>query len=227
MAKLVEEHNQENTELVGGTLSKTEQFLDDNKKMVTFVVVGILVAVAAYYAYKKIYVASLEKEATAKMFVAERHFERDSFNLALKGVAPNVGFLDIIDQYGATRSANLAHYYAGVSYLHLGEYDKAIEHLKDFDGDDTQAAAIALGCIGDAYLEKDDMENAISYYNKAVDTEDGFAAPRYLKKMGLIYEKKGDVQKAIEMFEKIKKEYFESQEAIKADKYIARLKAKM
>lgn len=225
MAKRVDE-NHENQEFVEGTLSKTEEFLEDNKNTVTYVIIGLLVIVAAYFAYKKIYVANLEKEAVAKMFEAEKQFQRDSFNLALKGVPPNLGFLDIIDQYGPTRSANLANYYSGVSYLHLGEYENAIKYLKNFDGDDTQAGALALGCIGDAYLEKGETNNAIDYYEKAADTEDAFVAPRYLKKMGLVYEKNGEIDKAIEAFETIKKEYNQSQEAIKADKYIARLEAK-
>ena len=56
-----------------------------------------------------------ENEAKAQMWMAEQYFERDSFNLALNGDGNYLGFLDIIEEYGITKSANLANYYYGRS----------------------------------------------------------------------------------------------------------------
>ena len=57
-------------------------------------------------------------------------------NLGLEGAEGKYGFLDISTQFSGTKSANIANYYAGVSYLKLKEYEKAIEYLSKFDSDD-------------------------------------------------------------------------------------------
>ena len=66
------------------------------------------------------------------MFMAEKYFELDSFNLALNGNTEHLGFLDIIDDYKRTKSANLANYYAGLCYYYLGDYELAIDYVSDF-----------------------------------------------------------------------------------------------
>ncbi|MDZ7774475.1 MAG: hypothetical protein U5L09_02100 [Bacteroidales bacterium] len=68
----------------------------------------------------------LKKEATSQIFVAERYFEQDSLQLALNGDGQYPGFVEIADEYGMTKTGNLAHYYAGVSYLKLGEMKKLL-----------------------------------------------------------------------------------------------------
>lgn len=64
------------------------------------------------------------------------------------------GFLDIIETYSGTKSANLAKYYAGICYLHLGQHDAAIEFLNDYNAKDEPTNITRLGTIGDAYSEK-------------------------------------------------------------------------
>ena len=61
------------------------------------------------------------------MYAIRSYYEKDSFNLAINGDGTNPGFLDIIEDYSATPAGNLANYYVGVSYLHLGQYEDALE----------------------------------------------------------------------------------------------------
>ena len=77
-----------------------------------------------------------EVDAQSQIFRAEQYFEKDSFKLAFEGDGDALGFNDIIDEYGVTETANLAHYYAGICYLRLGEYENAIDDLKSFDSND-------------------------------------------------------------------------------------------
>jgi hypothetical protein len=52
------------------------------------------------------------------MMLAQQQFEKDSFQLALTNPGGGYsGFLDIIDSYSGTKTANLAKYYAGICYL--------------------------------------------------------------------------------------------------------------
>jgi len=220
--------NQDKMEGVEVALTKTEQFIEDNQKTLSIAIGIIVVIVAAFLGFKRFYVAPLEKEAQASMFVAEQYFQRDSFNLALNGDGNNWGFIDIISDYKFTKSANLAKYYAGISNLYLGDYEEAISYLKKFKSDDLMVGTIAIGAIGDAYSELNELDKAASYYEKAAaNNKNEFTTPVYLNKAGLIYEELGKYNKVVEMFEKIKTDYPNSQEGKSADKFIARAKIEL
>lgn len=214
-----------NFENVESALTKTEQFIEDNRKILTYVIVGIFLVVAAYLGFKRFYIAPLEGEAKTSMFVAEQYFQKDSFNLAINGDGNNWGFLDIIDEYGLTKSANLAKYYVGISYLNLGQYEEAISYLKKFKSNDMMVSVVAVGAIGDAYAELEQIDKAISYYKKAsTKNPNDFTSPIYLKKEAQLYELQGDYKKAISIYEEIKTKYAESQEGKNIDKFIAKAK---
>ena len=66
------------------------------------------------------------------MYQAERWLEMDSFKLALNGDGNYLGFLDIAKNYKFTKAGNLAKYSAGICYLHLGQYQDAIEYLTKY-----------------------------------------------------------------------------------------------
>ena len=162
------------------------------------------------------------------MYVAEQYFEKDSFKLALNGDGANYGFLDIIDEYSFTKAANLAHYYAGISYMRTGQYEDAIENLEKFDADDIMVASVALGAIGDCYVELNDNEKAASFYLKAGQRKkNAFTSPIYLKKAGLVFEELKKYEKALKAYETIKKDYPDSEEGKVDEKYITALKVKM
>ncbi len=208
-------------ENVENALSKTEQYIEENQRSLTIIVSVIAVIIAIYLGYKKFYLAPTEKEAEEEMYMAEKYFEADSFKLALEGDGNYLGFLDIIDEYGITKSANLAHYYAGICFLRMGDFESAIKELKKFDSNDVMVATVALGAIGDAYVELGELDEALSFYTKAASRKkNDFTTPIYLKKTGLVYEELGEYRKAIQMYESIEKEYPDSQEAFDIEKYI-------
>lgn len=217
------------------TLGRTEQFVENNKKNLGYgvaAVLGLILLVLAYINYVK---KPAETEAYAKIFHAEQYFEVDSLDLALFGDGINPGFLDIIDNYGSTKSGNLAHYYAGICYLKLSVDDeankqdyleKAIKELKDFSSDDLNIQPMAIGAIGDAYLEMGDLDKAVGYYMKAANhNENEFTTPLFLKKAGMTYGIIGDHEKALEAYNTIKVKYYQSVEGREIKKYIGREEA--
>ena len=215
----------ENLEVIQNTLGRTEQFIEENQKSVSIIIGAIIFIIVGYFAYQKFYVEPLESEAQQEMFMAQNYFALDSFQLALDGDGFNEGFLDIADDYGMTNTGMLANYYAGISYLHLGQYEDAIDYLKRFDAGDDMITTMAIGAIGDAYVEQDDIEEAISYYKKASERKtNDFITPLFLMKLGLVYEHLGQKEDALETYEKIKKDYMKSNEARKVNKYIERVK---
>jgi len=159
------------------------------------------------------------------MYIAEQYFEKDSFNLALQGDGNSMGFLDIINDYGITKSANLSNYYAGICYMHLGDYESAIQYLKKFESDDQAIQSIATGNIGDAYLETGRQKEALNMYLKAANRKNNqFVAPIYFMKAGALYEDMKDYKKALQTYETLQRKYPKSTETKDIEKYIARVK---
>ena len=203
--------------------SKSEQFVEKYKKQISYVIGGIAVVVAAYFAYIKLYLEPLETEAQSEMFRAEQYFNKDSLDKAINGDGAAYGFLDIIDIYGGTKSANLAHYYLGISYLEQGLYEDAIDELGQFSSDDVMLSSISEGAQGDAYMQLGEVENAIDQYKKAANVKpNNYTSPIYLLKAGQALESIGDYESAVDAYEKIKEDYPESQEGRDIQRYISR-----
>jgi uncharacterized protein HemY len=102
------------------------------------------------------------------MYKAEMYWQRDSFNLAINGRGDTLGMAAIAEEYGSTPAGNLANYYLGVSYLRTGQWDLAIEALEDFSSDDMFLSSMSIGMIGDAYMEKGDVDHAIEYEREQI-----------------------------------------------------------
>ncbi len=205
------------------TLTKTEQYIEDNQKSLTVIAGAIVAIVAIYLGFTNFYLEPLEQEAHADMYMAEIYFEKDSFNLALNGDGQYLGFLDIADEYSLTNAGNLANYYAGLCYLHTAQFEGAIEYLSDFSSDDIILSTLALGCIGDAYLELEDNSSALKYYEKAADNaSNDFTTPRYLMKQAIVLEMDEEFEDALKIYNQIKQDYSKSQIAQDIEKYIVR-----
>lgn len=213
-------------ESVENALTRTEHFIETNQKSLTIIVLAIIVVVGGYLGYKKLYLAPMEEQAQSQIFAAEQYFERDSFKLVLNGDGNYLGVLQIIDKYGPTKTANLAHYYAGISYRGLGKYQEAINHLKKFNAGDEMVTPIAFGAIGDCYVELNNLSEGVDYYEKAANYRNNdFTTPLYLKKAAIVYENLKKYDKAIELYEQIKADFPKSSEARDIEKELTRVKA--
>lgn len=227
MSKKKESH-QDQFESVENALSKTEHYIEENQKSLTIIILAIIIIVGGYLGYKRFVETPKENEAKAQMWMAEQYFARDSFNLALNGDGNYLGFLDIVDEYSITKSANLACYYSGISYLHIGQYENAIEYLKRFESDDKMIAPIAYGAIGDAYMELNNLDEALTFYTKAVNkSKNNFTTPIYLMKTGLVHKQKGDYKKALDAYKRIEKDFPNTSEGRQISKYIAQIETLM
>ncbi|MGM0496480.1 MAG: tetratricopeptide repeat protein [Bacteroidota bacterium] len=225
MSKKKKESAPEQLESVESALSRTEQFIENNQKTLTSVVFAIVIIVGGYLLFQRYYMNPMENEAKGQMFRAEQYFAQDSFNLALNGDGNYLGFLDIIDEYGMTKSANLAEYYSGISYLKLEQFDNAIEYLKDFKVNDKIIEPQKYGALGDAYMEKGDLDEALDYYEKAKGSNDNqFTTPYFMEKAAFVYEEKGEYDEAIELYKEIERKYPDSPQSEDVDKNVARLK---
>jgi tetratricopeptide (TPR) repeat protein len=186
----------------------------------------VLAAVAGYWAYGNFVQQPKEIKANEDIFAAENLFRKDSFALALNGTAGAPGFLKIIDKHSGTKAANLAHIYAGESYLQLGEYQKAIDQLNAFNaGGAKQIEAKVEGMLGDAYAELKKNDEAIEHYKKAgtLFADDQAISSEYLFRGALLSEIAGKNDQAIELYQMLKDKYPRTDKGFIVDKYLARL----
>lgn len=204
---------------------RTAAFWNKNSKYIVYAFVGLVLIVGGYLAYKTFVQLPEEKKASEAMFRAEEYFRMDSAQLALNGDASNPGFIKIISKYSGTKSGKLAKFYAGASYMKLGDFNNAIKYLKDFSTSDKLVGIRAAGLLGDAYAETGKKKEAVEQYKKAgtMYPTDNYNSPEYLFRAGLLYQDLGNNKEAIEMYKIIKDKYPSSQQGRDIEKYLARL----
>ncbi len=214
--------------------SKTEAWVEKNQKIILAVIGVVAVCVLGYFAYQQYIQKPKEIEAMNEMFQAQNYWEqaltaesKDSlFNLSLQGGEGKYGFIDIIENYSGTNAANLAHYYAGMAYLNTNKYQEAIEELDKFSSDDDILAPLAKGAIGDAFVQLNQNDEALKYYEEAATMRTNeFTSPRFLLKAGIAALSLDQNDKALSHFKKIADEYPKSSEAVKAEIYTGRAEA--
>ena len=205
---------------IQSAIGRVEGFIMNNGRSLLTALIVVVVVVGGFFGYKYLISGPRAEKAAAMMFVAEQQF----------AVA---GFLEVIDRYGSTDEGNLARHYAGICYLRLGEYQQALDYLKEYSAStksvpEALLAAQNCGLQGDAYAQLENYAEAVRMYEKAVAASDNsLSAPYYLKKAGGVYEKLGDYAKALAAYERISDDYPASMEARDIQKYIGRIQQQM
>lgn len=217
------------------TASKSEQWIEKNRKPLFSALIAVVVVILGYMGYEKYIVEPTEIDASNQLSFPRKYFdaaqtapgsEMDSLLLlGLQGADGNYGFEDIADLFGGTKAGNISNYYAGVSYLKLKEYDKAIEYLDRFSSDDDILGPTAIGAIGDAFADLDQIESALEYYNRAANKkENEFTTPMFLMKAGKTAMDLGQFAKAEQFFQRIKDDYPKTDIGKKVDQYLSSAK---
>ena len=212
--------------------SKTEQFVAKYQNYIISFIGIIALTILSYLAYINFIFEPMEREAISELSQAQYYFDiavntenSDSlYYLALNGGEGKYGFLDIIENYNGTQAAKLATYSAGMSYLNLKNYEKAIFFLDQFDSDDILLSALSKGAIGDAFAEIGQMDDAYEYYVLAFQaSQNSFTTPKYLYKAAMIADLNNQKKLALSYLKRIKKDYPEAIESKLVDVQIGRL----
>jgi len=228
MEKNVEEKNTEKISFI----SKSEQFIENNQKLIIGVIAAILVVVLAFFGINKFVSQPRQQKANEAIFAAEQYFAQGNFNAALYGDSTSndkysVGLLQVIDKYGSTKAGKRAKYEAGICYLRLGQYADALKYLDKYNGKDQLTPVFNEMMKGDAEVEQGNTAAAIKHYEKAATMDDNpISAPFALFKAGVCYMMSDNNAKAVECFKKVKSDYPESSLFAEMDGFIAYAEAK-
>lgn len=229
-------NNIEQTEVLTNVKGMWQKY----NKMIIYAGSGLILLMAGWIGYDKLVREPKELKAAETVFLAEDlfgkmaqiGFNKDSVNIVLNGGtldgANVTGLLKVISNYSGTKTANRAAYMAGACYLHIKEYDKAINQLSSFDGAGSkQVQSKAYLLLGHAYAEKNQVADAMNNYKKAteVNPEDESMTPDALMIYGGYAEANNKTQEAIAAFKQVKDEFpnYISSANGEVDKRLARL----
>ena len=129
MAKNVNTTN----ETVGEAVSRTEVFFKKNGKLIGYIGAGLVVVAAIIVLIIQFYSKPLKDEAVGQTFTAEQYFRAEDYDKALNGDGNSLGFIQIIDEYGA-KAGKAVYLYAGICELQLGNAPEAISYLTKYNG---------------------------------------------------------------------------------------------
>lgn len=211
--------------------SSTEQFLSKYQKPIFGVIIAIAVVILGFLGYQKFIQEPNEAEAANEMNQAQQFFDsaieasgsqQDSlFTRSLQGGNGKFGFEDIASSYSGTKAGQLANYYAGISHLNLGNYQEAIDYLDKFNVDDEILTPLAKGSIGDAFVQLDQPEEALDYFEQAAKMRTNeFTTPKFLLKAAITAISLKNGKTAKKHLDRINDEFPNSAEAKNIDVYL-------
>lgn len=207
-------------------VSRSEAFINKNKKALVIAVAAVVVLIAAVVSVSTWVIAPREQKAAEALFAGERYFQSGNYELALNGDQYEyAGFEAVASDFRGTKAANLAKAYAGISLAKLGRHEEAIPMLKAFRGNDAMIAPSVLAALGNCYAQVGDEAQAAATLVKAAHKADNnLLSPAYLIQAGQIYEKLGKRGDALKAYREIKEKYYASMQAMDIDKYIERVR---
>lgn len=214
--------SKEKTEAVVEAVSKTDLFFKENKNLIIGVAVAAVLVAFGIFAFQKWYYQPKAREAQQQLYPAEIAFKAESWETALNGDGNNLGIAQVIEDYGKATPA-AAWFEAGICELQLGNYESAIDYLKNYKGKDAILKARSISCMGDAYVGLEDYAKALDCFVKAAGVIDNIYAAAYLLKAGVTAEQLGKNEEALKYYKTIKEQYPQSMEGYDIDKYISRL----
>ncbi len=205
-----------------------EGFLQKNMKKV--MVCGVCVVACVFACVACVTVMNQRSAKAAEQLAAcEQYFQQGALDKALDGDGQDcVGLLAVADQYGCTKSGNVAKLYAGLAYVQLDSLDEARKYLEEFDAqDDETVSPAAMMALGNVYIGLGQQEKgAETLVRAAVKAENVVISPVALLQAGEVFESLGKPEKALKVYEQIKSKYRNSVQGNEIDKYIERVSAK-
>ena len=206
---------------------RVQELYYEYQRLVYGIGIGVAVLLLGYFGYG--YLQGMRADQ-AEEFLGGiiLVYEAGEYQTALDGTATAPGLVEIVEDYGSTPSGNLARFYAADAAFRLGDYDRAFDYFRSFEGGDDMIAASALAGQAAVYEINEEYARGGDLFRRAASiVEDDLNSPGYLMAAGRAYEKAGDFEEAVDAYERIREEYPESTQAQDIDFVLARARAGM
>ena len=206
------------------TLTSVEQHVENNKKIIIWSLAGI-VAVAAVILlyYYGIYVPNKKasSDAISKADI-ELAMGNDSTALAQ--------YMQVADEFSGAQADRAALQSAIILYQ-KGKFEEAVKYLDDASFDENLVAPAAASLKGDCYVNLNNLDKAISCYDKAIKSSNDNAlyTPLFMLKKATVLNEQSKIADALAIYEAIQSKYptFTRAYDVNIDGLIARAKAQL
>ena len=222
MAKNEMKKEDQNLENVQAPLSTAGKWIEANQNAIEWGVFAIVLVVFGWVLLNTYVIKPKHVEASNENAKAVVYFQQGDFEKALNGDdAECIGFEATAEKYALFQEGKLAALYTGICYYKQGDYEQAAKFLKKFEADDANIAPATYQLLGDAYVQLEQYDKAVSAFESAAKSGNEIIAPMSLKKAGIVYLEMDKKHAAKKAFEAIKNNYPASAEAQDIDKFIA------
>jgi TolA-binding protein len=205
---------------------KMQDYIRENQKQV-FIYIGSFIGVILLVIFYSNYRSSQNEEAGRLLSKIMDIYDAGSYLEAIEGKqgSPRIkGLKEIVNEFGNTENGETAKIYLANAYAFLGQYEKAIEIFKDYDGSIDIFKATALAGQASYYSVKKDFEKAAKLYKQAAYVSKlNPNRPDYILQAGINFLKAKKNDEARNLFQIIKDEYQASSAHAQVDRYILEL----
>ena len=205
--------NQEETIVnVDELYSKSEQFVDKNRKQLTLGLGGAAAVILLVIGYTSLVVAPKNMAAEEAAFMAEHYFAKDSADLAMLGDGLNAGLEEILSDHSGTPAAARAAFELGIMHRDAARFDEAVDAFNQAGFSDDVFGPLTDANIGDCLVELGDLEGAEGHFASAASrAASGLAAkalpPMCSYKRALVLIELGNEDKARGVLEDLAEDF--------------------
>lgn len=197
------------------SLTRVEQKVQNNKKLILYICIGALALVLLVFGYiYLIHKPSVNKANTAYGVADNKDltFQMQSMQLDSAGRVAEMAAVTKAYEEAARKGGdggNNATIMAAVYNFKSGQYQKALDLLKDYDRNDKIIAATSMALEGDCYVNLDKFDDAIKAFQKAAKIAQGNPTlePYCLLKEATVQRHKGNFTAEAELYKKIIETY--------------------
>ena len=176
--------NQEDVILdVDELYSKSEQFVDKNRKQLTLGLGGAAALILVVIGYSSLVVAPQNTAAEEAAFMAEHYFAKDSADLAMLGDGLNAGLEEILSDHSGTPAAARAAFELGIIHRDAARFEEAVEAFDAAGFSDDVFGPLTDANIGDCLVELGDLEGAEGHFASAASVAASGLAAKALSPM--------------------------------------------
>ena len=206
------------------TLTSVEQHVENNKKIIIWSLAGIVAVAAVILLYYYGIYAPNKKASSDAISKADIELAMGNDSTAL------AQYMQVADEFSGAQADRAALQSAIILYQ-KGKFEEAVKYLDDASFDENLVAPAAASLKGDCYVNLNNLDKAISCYDKAIKSSNDNAlyTPLFMLKKATVLNEQSKIADALAIYETIQSKYptFTRAYDVNIDGLIARAKAQL
>ncbi len=204
------------------SLSSLEQKVENNKKLIGWVITAVIAVVCLIIAYIFLIREPGVKAANDAIGQADITLAQGNDSIAL------VQYQQVADEYGYD-AGNRAALQTAILLYDKKDYEKALEYAKKYDANETLVGAAAAALQGDCLVNLNKLDEAIDAFQKAISISDNnpLYTPLFMMKQATVLREQQKYAEEAKIYEAIKADYpeFGASYNVDVEKYLQRAQA--